>query len=137
MATQLSYRHSGGRAYYDKKIAEGKTAKERVPAAIGVGDDSAAMAAWPAGDRGGVLVTRYQPGKAPHAGVETLASLRAHFVQPLPAGRILLVAARTPGTDNAEVWAAEGRCERTGLLGDAIEQALTTASGAVWARVFR
>jgi transposase len=26
--TQIRYRHSGGRAYYDRKIAEGKTHKE-------------------------------------------------------------------------------------------------------------
>ncbi len=35
--TQVRYRHSEGRAYYDKKIAEGKTAKEalRLPQAPG------------------------------------------------------------------------------------------------------
>ena len=30
--TQVRYRHSGGRAYYDKKIAEGKTGKEALRA---------------------------------------------------------------------------------------------------------
>ena len=30
--TQIRYRHSDGRAYYDKKVAEGKTAKEALRA---------------------------------------------------------------------------------------------------------
>ena len=30
--TQVSQRHSDGRAYYDKKVAEGKTAKEALRA---------------------------------------------------------------------------------------------------------
>jgi transposase len=30
--TQVRYRHSGGRVYYDKKIAEGKTGKEALRA---------------------------------------------------------------------------------------------------------
>ena len=30
--TQIRYRHSDGRAYYDKKLAEGKTPKEALRA---------------------------------------------------------------------------------------------------------
>jgi hypothetical protein len=33
--TQIRYRHSPGRAYYDKKLAEGKTGKEALRCLIG------------------------------------------------------------------------------------------------------
>jgi hypothetical protein len=113
-------------------------AAPRVAAAVGVGADSVAMAVWPATGRQGVVVTSHQASQASSAGLEVPTSLRAYFVQPLPANRILLVAARTTGEDehNAEVWSAEGHRERTGLLGDAIEHVLTTASGTVWVGYF-
>jgi hypothetical protein len=108
----------------------------RVPAAAGVGADSVAMAAWPAADGDGFLVTRHQSGRAAVTGLRLRTSLDAYFVQPLAAGRVLLVAARTDGEDNAEVWTADGRRECSGLIGDAIEHVLTTASGSVWVGYF-
>jgi hypothetical protein len=63
--------------------------------------------------------------------------LRVRFVQPLPGGQVLIVAARTPpGQDNAEIWSGDGRLERSGLIGDAVEHVLTTASGKIWAGYF-
>ncbi|HEX6684684.1 MAG TPA: hypothetical protein VF062_17905 [Candidatus Limnocylindrales bacterium] len=54
-------------------------------------------------------------------------ALRPSFVQPLPGGRLLLVAARMRGRwPNAQVWTADGRLERSGRLGDAIEHVLAT-----------
>ena len=108
----------------------------RVAAAVGVGADSVAMAVWPAAGGQGVLVSWHQAGWVASAGLDVRSALLVHFVQPLPAGRILLVAARTTGADNAEVWTGEGHRECTGLLGDAIEHVLTTASGTVWVGYF-
>jgi hypothetical protein len=56
--------------------------------------------------------------------------LAVTHVQPLPGGKILIACARTPGTDNAEVWDGNGHLERAGVIGDAIEHLLTTPSGA-------
>jgi hypothetical protein len=75
-------------------------------------------------------------GTAPGPLLEVPSSLRPHFVQPLPGGRVLLASARTRGTANAEVWTADAELERTGLLGDAIEYLLTTRSGEIWAAYF-
>ncbi|MFG2038816.1 hypothetical protein [Dactylosporangium sp. NPDC048998] len=52
--------------------------------------------------------------------------------------RILLADARTQrnGTPNAQVWTADGHLVRTGHLGDAIEELLTTPSGNVWVGYF-
>ena len=76
----------------------------RGPAAAGVGFDGAAWAAWraEAGDTG-VLVTSHQGSRPATAQIQLPTSLRVRFVQPLPGGRVLIVAARTPpGQDNAE-----------------------------------
>jgi hypothetical protein len=108
------------------------------PVATGVGFDGAAWAAWPARDgQPAVLVTSHQGSGPPAAQVQVPTSLRVSFVQPLPAGRILIVRARTSvGQANAEIWAGDGVLERSGLIGDAIEHVLTTGSGAIWAGYF-
>lgn len=98
--------------------------------AAGVGSDSVPLAAWPI--NGGVTVAASAGGPV----IEVPTSLRPHFVQALPGGRILLASARTRGADNAEVWTAEGKLERTGFLGDAIEHLLTTPSGDIWVAYF-
>jgi hypothetical protein len=103
----------------------------REPAAAGVGFDGAAWAAWRAeGGDTGVLVTSHQGSGPATAQIQVPTSLRVRFVQPLPGGQVLIVAARTPpGQDNAEIWSGDGRLERSGLIGDAVEHVLTTASG--------
>jgi hypothetical protein len=110
----------------------------RQPVATGVGFDGAAWAAWPAGNgQPGVLVTSHQGSGPPRAQIQVPTSLRVWFVQPLPAGRILIAAARTPPEqENAEIWVGDGVLERSGLIGDAIEHLLTTGSGAIWAGYF-
>lgn len=112
--------------------------RRRQPVASGVGFDSAAWAAWPAGgSQPGVLVTSHQGGGPPAALIQVPTSLRVWFVQPLPAGRILIAAARTPGGQpDAEIWTGDGVLERSGLIGDAAEHVLTTRSGAIWAGYF-
>ncbi|MFB9855208.1 hypothetical protein ACFFMR_32995 [Micromonospora andamanensis] len=57
-------------------------------------------------------------------------------MQPLPDGAILLVDARSRGGPNAEIWSADGTRLRQGHLGDAIENVLTTPSGAIWVGYF-
>ncbi len=119
------------------------------PLAIGVGPDDIAVAAWPppAGEHG-VVVMRYD-GKAPYSQepgrtqvlpavtvLEVQTSLKVTHVQPLPGGKVLLVSARTRGSDNAEVWDGNGQREHAGLIGDAVEHLLTTPSGAIWAGYF-
>ena len=118
--------------------APGYLARPREPVATGVGFDGAAWAAWPAADgQPGVLVTSHRGSGPPDARIQVPTSLRVWFVQPLPAGRILIVQARTPrGQANAEIWGHDGVVERSGLFGDAIEHVLTTASGAIWAGYF-
>lgn len=110
----------------------------REPAAAGVGFDGAAWAAWRAeGGDTGVLVTSHQGSGPATAQIQMPTSLRVRFVQPLPGGQVLIVAARTPpGQDNAEIWSGDGRLERSGLIGDAVEHVLTTASGKIWAGYF-
>jgi hypothetical protein len=92
----------------------------REPAAAGVGFDGAAWVAWRAEDgRAGVVVTSHQGSGPAAAQIEVPTSLRVRFVQPLPAGRVLIAAARTrPGQDNAEIWSGDGQLERSGLIGD-------------------
>ena len=58
--TQIRYPHSDGRAYYDKKLAEGKTAKKTTPApkrqvsdALDKTSDAAALVARATGKRTG------------------------------------------------------------------------------------
>ncbi|HYX62458.1 MAG TPA: hypothetical protein VE888_25960 [Streptosporangiaceae bacterium] len=110
----------------------------REPAAAGVGFDGAAWAAWRAEDgRAGVVVTSHQGNGPAAAQIEVPTSLRVRFVQPLLGGRVLIAAARArPGQDNAEIWSGDGQLERSGLIGDAVEHLLTTASGAIWAGYF-
>jgi hypothetical protein len=64
------------------------------------------------------------------------SSLAVTHVQPLPGNMILIASARTPGTDNAEVWDSNNHLEHAGLIGDAIKHLLTTPSGAIWAGYF-
>jgi hypothetical protein len=121
----------------------------RGPAAVGVGPDDVAVAAWPppAGEHG--VVVSSHDGKGPYSkeryrsqilpGVSVLevpTPLAVTHVQPLPGGKILIACAHTSGTDNAEVWDSNGRLGHAGLIGDAIEHLLTTPSGAIWAGYF-
>lgn len=121
----------------------------RGPVAVGVGPDDVAVAAWPPpeGERG-VVVTSHD-GKGPYSKeryrsqvrpsvsvLEVPTSLAVTHVQLLPGGKVLIACARTPGTDNAEVWAGNGHLEHAGLIGDAIEHLLSTPSGAIWAGYF-
>lgn len=65
-----------------------------------------------------------------------------HFVQPLPAGELLLACARSrrrSATDfdlNGKVYDQSGRLAREFLLGDGIQQLQTTASGDIWTGYF-
>jgi hypothetical protein len=109
------------------------------PEAVGVGPDGAALAVWQY--REGVnrkQVTWHVGGRRRVVGaVDVETELRVSFVQPLPAERILLAAARArTGAANAEVWTSNGDLEHRGHLGDAIEELLTTPSGKVWAGYF-
>jgi hypothetical protein len=111
----------------------------REPEAVGVGPDGTALAVW--GLREGVnrkQATWHVPGRRRVIGaVEIETELRVNFVQPLPEGRLLLVAARArAGQVNAEVWTGDGDLEVRGCLGDAVEDVLTTASGKVWVSYF-
>jgi hypothetical protein len=119
------------------------------PAAIGVGPDGNAVAAWPApdGERGVVITSydgnglyskeRYRPRvRLSVSTIDVPTFLAVSHVQPLPDGKVLIACARTQGTDNAEVWAGSGHRERAGLIGDAIEHLLATPSGAIWVGYF-
>lgn len=65
-----------------------------------------------------------------------------HFVQPLPDDELLLVCARTRRRDkddydlNARVFTCDGQLKREFLLGDGIEQVVTTQSGSIWTSYF-
>lgn len=115
----------------------GSGAWSRDPDAVGVGPDGDLFAVWSAhGERrryGRRLV-------AADGGVRQVVldgALQPSFVQPLPGGRLLLVAARMRGRwPNAQVWTADGRLERSGRLGDAIAHVQTTPSGLVWVGYF-
>jgi hypothetical protein len=111
-----------------------------LPATVGVSSEALALAAWPAaGDRGGILVTSHSGSGQISPRLELATSLPARpnrFVQPLPDGRTLLVADCNRGRDNAEIWTADGRLERTISAGDAVQEALSTAAGAVWIGYF-
>jgi hypothetical protein len=119
------------------------------PLAVGVGPDDIAVTAWPppAGEHGVVVTShdgngpysteRYRSQVLPTVStIEIATSLTVSHIQPMPGGKILIARARTRGTDNAEVWAGNGRPEHAGLIGDAIEHLLTTPSGAIWAGYF-
>jgi hypothetical protein len=121
----------------------------RGPVAVGVGPDDVAVAAWPppAGEQG-VVITRHD-GNGPYskelyrsqvlpsvAVLEVPTSLAVTHIQPMPGDMTLIASARTQGTDNAEIWDSNGRLERAGSIGDAIEHLLTTPGGAIWAGYF-
>jgi hypothetical protein len=78
------------------------------PAATGVGFDGAAWAAWPAADgQPGVVVTSHQGSGPPSARIQVPTSLQVWFVQPLPAGRILIAQVTTAtGQVGAEIGPA-------------------------------
>jgi hypothetical protein len=122
----------------------------RGPAAVGVGPDEVAVAAWPPsmGEHGVVVTSqngkgrlfskeRYRSQILPRVAVlEVPTPLAVTHVQPLPGGKVLVVCARTPGADTAEVWDGNGHLEHAGLIGDAIEHLLSTPSGAIWTGYF-
>ena len=109
----------------------------RAPQAVGVGPDQRVVAVWNhRHDARRRLVTIHDGGRYPVGSVVLTGCLEPSFVQPLPDGRILLVAARNRGGANAEVWSADGRQEHVGDLGDAIEGVLTTATGEIWVGYF-
>src|SRR2546430_7210992 len=135
-----------------------------VPVTVSVGPGGEAIALWsdPRG-RDALQARTMQPGGASfpdpttHAGVavhvatytpQVAAVVRvddlrlAHcHVQPLPGGRVLLVAARCrwrrDGVDrNALVVAPDGTIARHGTLGDGVAHVLTTAAGKIWVGYF-
>jgi hypothetical protein len=110
----------------------------REPQAIGVGPDGTAFAVWPhRQDPRQKQVTSHDGSKEIAGVVNLRTDLAVSYVQPLPAGRILLAASRTrSGKANAEVWTSSGDLERQGSLGDAIEELLTTPSGRIWVGYF-
>lgn len=116
------------------------TATIREPEAVGVGPDGTALAVWRFHEGNNRRqVTWHVPGRRRVMGsVDVESDLRrVSFVQPLPEGRVLLVAARArAGEVNAEVWAGDGELQHRGHLGDAIEELLTTPAGNVWASYF-
>jgi hypothetical protein len=79
------------------------TALVQEPEAVGVGPDGTALAVWRF--RGGGTrkqVTRHVPGRRRVIGaVDVETDLRVGFVQPLPEGCVLLVAARAQPKDTA------------------------------------
>jgi hypothetical protein len=109
------------------------------PEAVGVGPDGTAFAVWPhRGDARRKQVTSHVGDKEILTAVDIESDLRVWFVQPLPAGQLLLAAARSRrgSIPNAEVWTDSGKLVCAGDLGDAIEELLTTPSGKVWVGYF-
>ncbi len=113
---------------------------EREPEAVGVGPDGTAFAVWShrtASRRKQVTAHLGGNGVRIVSAIDVDTDLRVSFVQPLPAGRVLLAAGRTEGgAINGEVWTRDGDLEHRGHLGDAIEELQTTPSGMVWAGYF-
>ncbi|MEU0547049.1 hypothetical protein [Micromonospora sp. NPDC005979] len=113
---------------------------EREPEAVGVGPDGTAFAVWShrtASRRKQVTWHAGGNGVRIVGAIDVETDLRVSFVQPLPEGRVLLVAARAgSGVTNGEVWTYDGDLEHRGHLGDAIEELQTTPSGKVWAGYF-
>lgn len=102
---------------------------------IGVGADSGVLVLVPSRESGDRMLVHRVGSK--NASVVLDGALRADFVQPLPGGRTLLVAARAePGTSNAQVWDDAGRLVASAFVGDAIEHVLTTAAGSIWVGYF-
>jgi hypothetical protein len=107
------------------------------PVAVGVSSEGLALAAWPAaGARMSMVVTCHSGSRQTSPALEVATSLPADFVQPLPDGRTLLVASWGRGRANAQIWTADGRCELRTSAGDAVEEVLSTAAGAVWIGYF-
>jgi hypothetical protein len=107
--------------------------------AVGVGPDGTSLAVWRFREGGNRRqVTWHVPGRRRVIGaVDIETDMRVSFVQPLPEGRVLVVAARArSGEANAEVWTGDGDLQHRGYVGDAIEDLLTTPSGKVWASYF-
>ena len=88
------------------------------------------------------MVVTSHDGKGPHpkeqygsqilprvSVLEVPTPLAVTHVQPLPGGKVLIACARTPRTDNGEVWDGDGHLERAELIGDAIEHLLSTPAG--------
>lgn len=109
------------------------------PEAVGVGPEGIAFAVWRhRSDANRKQVTSHVDGHDIAMAVEVESDLCVRFVQSLPEGRLLIAAARRPGTSgpNAEVWSDSGELLLTGDLGDAIEELLTTPLGSVWVGYF-
>lgn len=77
-------------------------------------------------------MTTHDPERGVAGVVELETDLKVWFVQPLPEGRVLLMAARSRG----EIWTSGGDLERRGGLGDALEEVLTTPAGSIWVGYF-
>jgi hypothetical protein len=109
----------------------------RKPLAVGVGPGYDTWAVWSAyEDPTRRLVTRHTTSTEPDLAVEIDASVDCSFVQPMPHGHVLLVAARMRQGPNAQIWNLNGDLVRQGDFGDAIAHVLTTPGGAVWVGYF-
>ncbi|RKN16530.1 hypothetical protein D7147_22440 [Micromonospora musae] len=107
------------------------------PEAVGVGPDNQCLAVWASREQPGLrLVTVHDGSPDPVRSVQLDGCLEPRFVQLLPDDRILLVRSRNRGGANAEVWTFDGRRKHEGDLGDAIEDVLTTPTGAIWVSYF-
>lgn len=105
------------------------------PLAIGTGPGDVTLALVRSLDRKDRVLVHHVGRK--DSAVILEGALQATFVQPLPDGRVLLVAARgAPGTDNAQVWDSAGRLVASAFVGDAIEHVLTTPAGSIWVGYF-
>lgn len=87
-----------------------------------------------------VRVVTYTPQVAAMVRIDDLRLAHCH-VQPLPDGRVLLVAARcrwrAGGADrNAVIFTPDGAVSRRGTFGDGIAHVLTTPSGKTWVGYF-
>ncbi|GCD20452.1 hypothetical protein ACFO3K_13215 [Cellulomonas algicola] len=105
------------------------------PVAVGVGPDGRVLSLVRDRERGDRLLLDRTDAAAPPVVLD--GAVDATFVQPLPGGRVLLVAARARRREtNAQVWDTDGRLVTAGFVGDAIEHVLTTPAGAVWIAYF-
>ena len=102
--TQIRHRHSQGRAYYDKKLAEGKTRKEALRVAETAGQQRHLR--LPAGRRPARRSPREGPGRA--AG-ERLCRQRGRLAPQAPALRTSHSRARSPPYGHARRPAAWSR----------------------------
>ncbi|KQR08591.1 hypothetical protein ASF78_20335 [Cellulomonas sp. Leaf334] len=105
------------------------------PLVIGTGPGDEALVLVRGRDREDRVLVHRVGGAAPAVVLE--GTVPASFVQPLPGGRVLLVAARgEAGTDNAQVWDSAGHLVASAFVGDAIEDVLTTPAGSIWVGYF-